>query len=78
MASMGLGSQVMFCGSQCSRSRFCPPSDGLQGGAALRRSPQLPCSGLEAKMGSAETCLGARSSELRAACCTDEIGRAHV
>lgn len=56
MASMGLGSQVMFCGSQCSRSRFCPPSDGLQGGAALRRSPQLPCSGLEAKMGSAETC----------------------
>lgn len=38
------------------RKATFPPSDGLQGGAALWRSPQLLCPGLEAKMGSAETC----------------------
>lgn len=65
MASMGLGSQMLSWGSQCSGSRSFPPSNGLQGGAALRRSLLLLCPGLEAKMGSVEACLGARSSERR-------------
>lgn len=70
VASMGLGSQMLFWGFQCSGPRSFPPSNRLQGGAALWRSLLLLCPGLEAKMGSVETCLGARSSE-GSGVCTD-------
>lgn len=53
---------------QCSGPRSFPPSNRLQGVAALWRSLLLLCPGLEAKMGSVETCLGARSSEGNGVC----------